>query len=180
MRRKKITLEWCFHYQVSCFPGNMKFFWCDCSWIALPCPEIPPWSCWGSKCCPEAMGTIAVGTDLDWEAKGRVGAAVGGLLFFIIFPVMSPDLPNFLPARSVILSLLSSRSLPVRLCHRTHVWMCGKMLCQQVGRGTTNAIHCAGWSPKELASSAFPNTIFKCQSCIKAYPAMESQWHGSD
>lgn len=67
------------------------------------------------------MGTIAVGTDLDWEAKGRVGAAVGGLLFFIIFPVMSPDLPNFLPARSVILSLLSSRSLPVRLCHRTHV-----------------------------------------------------------
>lgn len=89
---------------------------------------------------------------------------------------MSSALPSFLPARSIILSLFSSRSLPVCLCHGTHVWTCGKMLCQQVGRGTTDA----GWSPKELASSAFPNTIFKCQSCIKAYPAVESQWHGSD
>lgn len=69
------------------------------------------------------MGTTAVGTDLGWEAKGQVTLVqlLVYLPFLIIFPFMSPALPDFLPAGSVVLSLLSSRSLPVRLCRGTHV-----------------------------------------------------------
>lgn len=172
---KKITPERCFHYQVSCFPGNMKFLRCCCSWIALSCPEIPALSCWGSKRCPEAMRTTIVGPDLDREAKGWVTVVQLSvdLFFFLLFFILRVELCPVFSAPD----LAFWASSPLGLCYRTHVWARGKVLCRQVGRGTTSATHRAGWSPKELASSAFPNTIFKCQSCIKASPAMESRWH---
>lgn len=175
-KEQKITPEWGFHYQESCFPGNTKFLWCGCSWVALPCPEMPFLGCWEGECCPQATKNTSVGPDLGWEAKGWAGTAVGGLLFFF----------------NLELFFLSWVQLcPIPPCHFEPTLLqvpamghtcqtCGKTLCQPIGRGPADATHGAGWRPKELASSAFPHAISKCQSCTKTHPALQSQWHSSD
>lgn len=146
--------------------------------LLLDCPFLPwntPSELLRQQTLPRGNGKRYCWPRLGLGSKrmSDSGAAVSGFIFLLLFFILWVELCPVFSAPD----LAFWASSPLVFCYRTHVWTCGKMLCRQVGRGTTNAIHRAGWSPKELASSAFPNTIFKCQSCIKASPAMESRWH---